>query len=363
MESRYKVITNELELLLRRMRAEGKTKLPSEMELAASFSCSRQTVRTALNTLAERGLIVKKNGSGSYLADDVPANKQIFFITADADRYRTPELISGLRNRLASEGYELKVCVTGGSTISEASAYESAIIERPAVVIAEPLCDLLPDPNAGLPEKLISSGIPVIRYNSTYVQSAHAGSMHAESTHARSGTVSVSFSNFAGGKSLTGKLLAKGFRKIACIFRLDSSAGTDRYHGYMDAIKDAGIVFDESRCLLLSCREERDIASGKALLLPEFIDSVLSGCDAVICQNGMLAHSLIALFSKCGLSVPGDITVACFDSSYYPPHTLPVISYEYNNDLLCRKLARTALTLAAGGTASDVVIPLDLSGM
>ncbi|MCQ2503233.1 MAG: substrate-binding domain-containing protein [Saccharofermentans sp.] len=343
MTSKYTAITNELELLLRRMRAEGKNKLPSEQELAAGYSCSRQTVRTALDVLVERGLIVKKNGSGSYLADDVSCNKQIYFITEDADRYRTPALIAGLRDELDAAGYKLKVFATGGCTGSEREVLDLALKEHPVAMITEPVHDLLPDPNQRLIEKNIASGIPVIYLNSSHVPS---------------GCLYVAPENVSSGRMLTNCLIKEGHRRIACIFRMDSSSGTDGYQGYIDALADAGMRFDESRCLLLSYRDEKEILSGKCRLLQQFIVSSLKDCDAVICQNGIIAYTLSGLLAKEGMSAPDDITVACFDGSYPYDLSARMISLEYDNDLLCRKLANTAVTLARGGAASDVVIPM-----
>lgn len=47
-------------------------KLPSERELAERFHCARMTVRRALQELEAQGLIVRKQGSGSYVADLQP---------------------------------------------------------------------------------------------------------------------------------------------------------------------------------------------------------------------------------------------------------------------------------------------------
>lgn len=42
-------------------------KLPSEMALAKQFNVSRTVIREALKILKERGLVVQKNGDGSYM--------------------------------------------------------------------------------------------------------------------------------------------------------------------------------------------------------------------------------------------------------------------------------------------------------
>jgi GntR family histidine utilization transcriptional repressor len=44
-------------------------KLPSERELVTEFGCARMTVHRALNDLEEEGLIERRQGSGSYVAE------------------------------------------------------------------------------------------------------------------------------------------------------------------------------------------------------------------------------------------------------------------------------------------------------
>ena len=50
--------------------------LPPEREIAAITALSRVTVRKAIQTLAEDGIIVQKQGSGSFVASDTPQIEQ-----------------------------------------------------------------------------------------------------------------------------------------------------------------------------------------------------------------------------------------------------------------------------------------------
>src|SRR5215210_4106290 len=43
-------------------------RLPAENEFEELYSCSRMTVSKALTALAERGMIVRRRGSGSFVA-------------------------------------------------------------------------------------------------------------------------------------------------------------------------------------------------------------------------------------------------------------------------------------------------------
>ena len=343
MAEKYKVIVNKLELELKRMRSEGRTRLPSEQDLCKEFSCSRQTIRAALDVLLQKGLIVKRRGAGSFISDDTFTSRLVFFLTEDCDRYQSPALISGLKEHLSFSRYELKAFSTGGSIKGEKEILSVVITERPAALIIDPVRDLIPDPNRHIIDEIINLGIPVVYCNSS------------------SGSVYVAPDYIESGRELTDHLLENGRKKIACIFRIDDSSGRDSYQGYIDALLDSGSEFDESICLLLSYQEEKEIISGKYKKLESFVNDISSSCDAVICHNGMIANQLVNILLKKGLSIPDDVVVACFDNGRYSENCAAgLIAMGYDNDLYCKSLAGTVIALIEGRSAKSKVIPMEI---
>ena len=63
----YEQIANHLEQVILNPTIDIEPKLPSEQALAIQFSVSRTVIREALKLLKERGLIIQKNGDGSYI--------------------------------------------------------------------------------------------------------------------------------------------------------------------------------------------------------------------------------------------------------------------------------------------------------
>lgn len=53
------------------------TRLPSERELVQEFGCARMTVHRALRELEEEGLIERRQGSGSYVAELHPISNRL----------------------------------------------------------------------------------------------------------------------------------------------------------------------------------------------------------------------------------------------------------------------------------------------
>jgi len=70
MSTKYKFIASELAGRIRRGELGHRDKLPGELELAGEFAVSRGTVRQALATLAQHGLIETWTGSGSFVTYD-----------------------------------------------------------------------------------------------------------------------------------------------------------------------------------------------------------------------------------------------------------------------------------------------------
>ncbi len=332
---KYIVITNKLELELRRMKSEGNFKLPSETDLAARYSCSRQTIRTSLDLLKERGLIEKRKGSGSYIVDDSHKSRTVFYIAEDCDRYQSPALIRGLISELPSK-FELKSFSTYGSYKAEAEMISGAIEEKAAALIIEPFRDLIPDVNERLIKEAVNLKIPVIYINSS---------------NNPEGTYKVSPDYREAGRKLADRLKENGNKDIACIFLTDSSSGMDGYRGYIDSVYGMKDSSDDcSKCLLISSKDEKDMISGSTELLDQFADNTLTGCDAVICQNGMIAHYLSSVAEKKKLS----ITIACFDNGYYDSF----LSAGYETGAFCRKLARSVVKLTEGMAFEEPVIPV-----
>ena len=151
MEDKYLQIAHKIESELRRMRAEGITRLPTEESFCEEYSCSRQTIRAALNVLVDKGLIVKKRGSGSYIADDTTGlNNTVVFITGDRFECANPEFISQLKIQLKKNKYDLICYSTEFSFTKEKEILVKVINDSPAAVIIEPYANIIPNPNISL---------------------------------------------------------------------------------------------------------------------------------------------------------------------------------------------------------------------
>jgi GntR family transcriptional regulator, trehalose operon transcriptional repressor len=69
MKNKYLVIYDELARKIQEGEYPARTILPSENELTETYQTSRETIRKALNLLAQKGLIQKIRGKGSIVLD------------------------------------------------------------------------------------------------------------------------------------------------------------------------------------------------------------------------------------------------------------------------------------------------------
>lgn len=95
-------------------------RLPAERRLAESFSASRGTVREALRSLAARGLVSRRVGSGTFVAHEPPAG------TADVSEITSPLELVEVRDAIEPRMARLAV---RNATARDVAALERALAE------------------------------------------------------------------------------------------------------------------------------------------------------------------------------------------------------------------------------------------
>ena len=96
MAVKYQLIAKELEVML--LSGKGGGKLPTEVELCQQYGCSRQTVRSALSVLQEKGLIVRRQGSGSYpIRLPHKSSRQMVMLLKEQETARAADLVRKAR--------------------------------------------------------------------------------------------------------------------------------------------------------------------------------------------------------------------------------------------------------------------------
>lgn len=322
-------------------------KLPTEQALCETYGVSRQTVRRALEHLAEGGLIEKRQGSGSRVlaAGRGGGRRRIAIVTTYINDYIFPWVLRDIQAVLTRQNYSSLLFATQNTVSGERAILQDLLRQPVDGVIMEGSKSALPNPNLDLYEKLELAGIPVVFIHGCYPALTEA--------------VCVSDDNYGGSYLLARHLIAKGHTRIAGIFKSDDIQGCQRYEGYMAAMRDAGLPLPDGQVLWYTTEERRFILDyGHTELLEYFLSFYLRDCTAVVCYNDEIADKLIRLLLAKGRRVPEDVAVVSFDNSYYSDLCpVPITSLAHEPHKMGNMAAELLLSRIAGRQVASQSIP------
>ena len=121
-------------------------------------------------------------------------------------------------------------------------------------------------------------------------------------------------------------LIDKGRKKIALVTTVDYvSVGKLRTDGYIKALLDNGISFDENLIIKIEDIDTCEITNGKQLE-----DKAI---DAVFAVNELFAVTIIKTANKIGLNVPKDLAVIAFTDGMISKYSTPTITTVSQNGI------------------------------
>lgn len=113
---------------------------------------------------------------------------------------------------------------------------------------------------------------------------------------------------FEGAKTAVRYLISLGHKKIGFIDGLSAGTSRRRFRGYLSALEENGIKFDES----FVCSGDLSFESG-AKCTASLLDG--AGPTAILAVNNMMAAGALSEARRRGVSVPGGLSVIGFDDS------------------------------------------------
>lgn len=348
MAAKYRELAGNLRAAISQGAYPAGSDLPAEGTLAARFAVSRETVRQALAILAAEGLIEKRRGSGSRVLGPA-AGASAAVVVSYPDEYVFPELLDGVRAVLEAQGLATTVYRTQNRTDKEREILRELAQKPPRGLLMEGVRTALPNPNLDLYAKLAEIGLP-----SVFLFGCCAG---------LSDPVCLLDDNVGGGYQLVRYLCDLGHTEIAGIFKSDDLQGQQRYAGYANALRDAGLPLEDRHLLWFSSEDRRELLDGgNAAMLQHFIRYRLPGCTAAVCYNDEIAYALVCQLKAAGIAVPQSVSVAGFDNSTYSalsPVPLTTMSHDMNR--LGRRAAELLLARMRGTASRPVPEPWTLT--
>lgn len=284
----YSRMLEELQQAIRSGQLPPKSRILSEPELCERYGISRVSVRTALAKLEKEGLIVKKNGLGSFVCD--PADPAF-----SPPRELYDIAINLTQTDFNISWYHTKIYLAAANAVAR-HPVKLSLVNRISAELITPdhwkgVFALSLDQNPDL-ETIAGRGIEVILFNRI-------------SRHPDIASVYVDY--FEESRRAVQHLQEKGFRKIALVTPVDTtSCSNERVNGYLKAL-NRSFPDPELFCRLVQNRPDAEYTAA----MIEYLKTHRP--DAVYIPFGAHFLPFAAAARRLGIRIPEDMSVVSFD--------------------------------------------------
>ena len=292
---------------------DGQT-LMTEEELRFRFDVSRQTIRQAIALLEEDGLVDRRRGSGTYVRHG-PRRRQgtihVGVVTTYITDYIFPSIVSGIESVLNENGVVMNLSATYNDSRTERNILERMMDGQVDGLIVEGARTAKQPENEDLFRRLAQRNIPVLFMNTYYPELVNV-------PH-------VVMDDYGGGRIAAREVLSRGYRKPGGMFKVDDLQGKERLKGFLDEMRDEGVIIPDERLLLFGTEQRmtwQNTPEGKA-----FVDMLVRReADCVTCYNDVFASSLMSILPGRGMKMPEDMGFIGFDNAVYAEMTNPKLT-------------------------------------
>lgn len=334
---KYKTLANALrDDLLKGIYQSGDA-LPTEQSLARGYACSRQTVRQAIALLENEGLVVRRQGSGTYAAPaPVPAAKTVHVITTYITDYIFPSIVRGIEKKLSAAGCRMTLSATYNRVEQERALLEQVLCTPPDGLIIEGTKTALPNPNLALYRELDARRIPYVFINGVYPP--------------LTGAVSVLMDDREGGRMAAQLLVRAGAKRLCGLFKSDDQQGVLRYEGFSEAARELDVSLRESD-IFWFCTESKQQVLSDGLGVPAHAPHL-----GLLCYNDEIALCAARLWAAQGAYDPR--LLVSFDQSAVARFANPPLcSLGHAKEALGKQAAQRLLALIAGQAQKSTLLP------
>lgn len=290
-------------------------RLPTEAELAKTFSASRSTIARAMRDLKSRGLLNRQRGGGTHIART--GRKQLALFAPFARGAASLGYIGGqIYNHLSElasthlDHLRLQLVPrTERLELDHMLAAAKALIDQGVQGVFYYPEELPPENvhfNHVVAERLMSAGMAVVCVDRDIVTFPD-----------RSHLPLITYDNRRAGYLVTQHVISRGCKRIAFIGTpMVSSAAADRLRGYHDAMNDAGLPNGPDMVRLATTIDNLDLDYVRRM-----IDEVKP--EAIVCKHDHYAAIVGRHLLSMGMTIGKDIMITGFDDEPFA-ELLPV---------------------------------------
>jgi len=320
----------------------GTTRLPSETELSAFYACSRPTLRKALEVLVADGLVVQRQGAGSFLtemgisisqATEIPSIKTSLFgivFPGLGVNYVFDIICNEVTRILAQSNCSL---VWGGTVMPNSPTLMDEVRKICAKYVELQVDGVFFSPieysplstsvNEYILDTFSQAQIPVVLIDSDVVE------FPKQSHHDL-----VSLDHVQASYVITKHMIEQNIRQIHFLSPPMSAKTIKlRQIGFREALFDCGLAVDSQ---IFHQADPRDPIAVRSI--------VSSGAQGILCSNDGTAITLLDTLRRLEVAVPRDLVVAGFDNlSYLSQIRTPLTSISQPTELISQEAVRLML--------------------
>nr|WP_236071146.1 GntR family transcriptional regulator [Streptomyces polyasparticus] len=271
------------------------TKLPTEPELAGTYAVGLNTVRRAVGLLVDEGIVVRRQGSGTYVAGLPPTpRRRLLGVLVPSTSYYYPRVIEGIERAATAAGAGVILASSENRLALEQEQTRRLLDNGVDGLILVPNLNLTDDPQVHV-DALHRLPVPYVLVErrpprpapddpTSYVVTHHAGGVFAAMRHLASlGHTRIGYV----GRRRTGTsaLITEAYELATASLGLEAvpEASVQRVEWSSEEIHDYAAV----------CRDR--------------------GVTGVFCHGDRDAAMLLGHARRLGLRVPQDLAVVAYD--------------------------------------------------
>lgn len=273
-------------------------RMPSGDSLARDLNVNRNVVHRALEELQRSGLVIRRQGSGTVVAEHTKKSPGRIALLVDGysalHNFPSGELLRGIQDRIGEERTLLIADSKHDATL-EARQFRRLVKEADGIL----LYACAPDRSAAL-SAILDEGYPVVAID----RIPYGVSIDSVTTDNR-GTV----------ESVLTSLFESGHRRIGFLglHKPTFSSVMERYEGYLGAMKAAGLDTDAL------VRWLPESAGFSVPMLERLVQDAILGLrhgaepmTALFCVEDSLGCAAVVACDKLGIDIPSDLEIATF---------------------------------------------------
>ena len=318
-------------------------KIPSERELSAELGVAVHTVNKTLATLTERGILTRRKGLGTFVAERNVRGMRVRIVTPSLKYYNKDLVVNWFNSQFILEGFSRRAQELG-------VVPEGYVSDYSALPAPEAMERLLAPEVAGylfhihMETLVLKQWIDILN---------RAGKIVLCRSHAPFENCNTVYGDMRTGVREAVSYLLKSGRERIAVLEMDNPADgyvAVRRQGYADAHEEAGIVPDPK--LFRPCREmsEEEAYAETRKLLAEGIrfDAIFAGTD-------IRAYGVMRALKEAGLRIPQDVALVGSDNLPQDLETVPTLStVDYPMHEIGKSLCDVFAEIATGRVQSPV---------